>query len=88
MVLKFLIECDIPTPCGTWKGVEGDPANEAFAISIVRAGDSMLEVRSENYESSTSPISIPVLFTHKLHVLINEQKIILRQCEIWFLGFL
>jgi len=37
-------ECEIPTPCGVWPGVECDPTKEAFAISIVRAGDSMLQV--------------------------------------------
>merc|ERR1712110_12510 len=40
-------ECDIQTPCGTWRGVEGDPEKEAFAVSIVRAGDSMLQAVRE-----------------------------------------
>lgn len=40
-------EVDIPTPCGTWKGVECDPVKDAFAISIVRAGDSMLQAVRE-----------------------------------------
>ncbi|CAG5097412.1 Oidioi.mRNA.OKI2018_I69.XSR.g15065.t1.cds [Oikopleura dioica] len=40
-------EVDIPTPCGTWRGVAADPENEAFAVSIVRAGDSMLQAVRE-----------------------------------------
>merc|ERR1712130_757230 len=42
-------ECDIPTPCGVWPGVDCEPTKEAFAISIVRAGDSMLEVQTMLY---------------------------------------
>ena len=39
-----VLECDIPTPCGNWRGVDADPAKQAYAVSIVRAGDSMLQV--------------------------------------------
>jgi len=35
-------EKQITTPCGTWPGVERDE-NGACAVSIIRAGDSMLE---------------------------------------------
>jgi len=39
-------EKEITTPCGTWAGVDRDE-DEACAVSIIRAGDSMLEaVRS------------------------------------------
>merc|ERR1711990_1204786 len=39
-------ECEIETPCGTWSGID-IKEEEACAVSIIRAGDSMLEaVRS------------------------------------------
>ena len=39
---------EITTPCGTWAGVDRDE-EEACAVSIIRAGDSMLEaVRSRD----------------------------------------
>ena len=44
MTSYMYLECEIETPCGTWSGID-IKEEEACAVSIIRAGDSMLEVR-------------------------------------------
>ena len=40
---SIFLETEITTPCGTWSGVD-IKEEDACAVSIIRAGDSMLEV--------------------------------------------
>lgn len=42
-LLRYFLETEITTPCGTWSGVD-IKEEDACAVSIIRAGDSMLEV--------------------------------------------
>ena len=41
--LRYFLETEITTPCGTWSGID-IKEEDACAVSIIRAGDSMLEV--------------------------------------------
>ena len=41
---QLILDIDVATPCGIFKGVEKNEL-AACAVSIIRAGDSMLQVK-------------------------------------------
>ena len=59
-LLKPFLETEITTPCGTWSGID-IKEEDACAVSIIRAGDSMLEVRIKGRVVCSKSLSTMIL---------------------------
>ena len=64
--LRHFLETEITTPCGTWSGID-IKEEDACAVSIIRAGDSMLEVRILRVEALPWSPQLSILVTIKFH---------------------